>query len=1021
MKKLFILSLILFEFSLLGGPGPGGNGRLDSLRMPLHFICNQGQVNERALFYLRTPAYSLWVTRDSLVFDSFIGREPGTRKVTRLLFAGANPRVKVVPLEMSAHRVNYFIGSDRSKWHTDIPTSKAVLYREIYPGIDLKLYVKEQQIEYDWIVKPAGDPAKINMVYQEVKSARLDRAGNLVLETGFGKLMHKRPAGYLERGKEQRAADRWCRTEGREHRINVGVEFKELAKNTYGFKVGEFDKSGELIIDPLVLVYSSYLGGYSNDRSYSIAADGSGHVFIAGRTYSPDFPLQNHYQDNRMGCDAFLARLDLNQSGGASLVYSTYLGGNNFDISYEIALAGPGQVVVTGYTNSTDFPRLNHYQDYQGDCDVFVTKLDTNRSGAASLVYSTYLGGEGFDYGSGTAVDGSGYVYVVGHTASTDFPVLNQYQGDQGGEDVFVTKLDTNKSGAASLVYSTYLGGGDDDYGFSTAVDSSGYVYVSGKTHSADFPIRNQYQQDQDYEDAFVTKLDTTRSGDASLVYSTYLGGEDEDYCNNLAVAGSGQVYLTGFTHSVDFPVRKQYQVHQADYDAFVTRLDTTCSGSASLIYSTYLGGNHTDYGIDIAVDGCENVYVTGYTNGDDFPVLNQYQDYQGDFDAFITRLDTRRSGSASLVYSTYLAGSDWDKGESIAAGSLGDVYVTGYTWSRDFPVHNQFQDYQGGSDAFIARLNFSSADIAVSKNVDDLSAEQGDDVVFTIEASNNGPAHASGLKVRDRLPAGLAFVSASASRGHYNHSRGTWDIGNLIAGKNTKLEIRARVTGSTPITNRAELMRLNEYDPNTANNQAEVTIKPNIPPMLSFITPLDHEVVCGKVRVEVSASDDSQVSKLDLNIDGALKYTGTVAPYIYDWDSLNYPNGIHRLKAAAYDDQGATASAQIEVNVQNVIIILAVSKREERAWIVRRVFAAINLDVENPANFPLSKLLVYRKESGHEYQLIKEILTEEFPAGIYTFNDLYLQENKSYVYRAEALDLEGNVIGVSREQDPGK
>jgi hypothetical protein len=276
---------------------------------------------------------------------------------------------------------------------------------------------------------------------------------------------------------------------------------------------------------------------------------------------------------------------------------------------------------------------LNPYQaTYQGGWDVFVTKLS---SFGNTLIYSTYLGGGDEDEGSGIAVDGSGYAYVTGFTHSTDFPTLNPYQTDQDYCDAFVTKL---SSTGASLIYSTYLGGGSGDVGYAIAVDGSGYAYVTGMTLSSNFPILNPYQTTlQTYYDAFVTKLSSSGN---SLIYSTYLGGGDYDAGRAIAVDGSGYAYVTGETWSSNFPTLNPYQTYPGDGggNAFVTKLPSSCAG---LIYSTYLGGGSNDAGQSIAVDGSGYAYVTGWTSSINFPTLNPYQTFQtsGGGGAFVTKL----------------------------------------------------------------------------------------------------------------------------------------------------------------------------------------------------------------------------------------------------------------------------------------------------------------------------------------------------------------------------------------------
>jgi hypothetical protein len=646
---------------------------LDFGKIPLYFITNKGQVNEKAKFYAKASRYTLWLTKDGLVFDSFKkdkvkvekthpvppghpsheqhtpsglrshsfqeGNNKIHRDVSRLIFLNSNKNFDIIPIDEAKLRVNYFIGNDKSEWHCDIPTCMAVLYKNLYKNIDLKVYGLEKQIEYDWIVKTGGDPGDIRFEYKNVKGTRIDEKGNLLIETDFGELIHKKPVSYQKRTvhSAQRNAQSACPQE----RKNVNVTFKKIGKNTYGFTVAEYDKSRDLIIDPVVLAYSTYLGGVYYDIGWGIAVDGSGNAYVTGYTCSTDFPILNQYQGYQGGYDVFVTKLDMTLSGASSLLYSTYMGGGVYDIGKGIAVDAGGNAYVTGKTDSTDFPTRNQYQGYQGGGDVFVTKLDTTQSGASSLLYSTYLGGESWDYGDGIKVDDSGNVYVTGYTYSMDFPTCNQYRGYLGGADVFVTKLDTTQSGASGLLYSTCLGGESEDYGYGIAVDDSCNVYVTGETWSTDFPTRNQYQTDPgDVDsDAFVTMLDPTKSGASSLLYSTYLGGGSGEHGSAIAVDAGGNAYVTGYTYSSDFPTLNQYQGYQGGSDVFVTKLDTTQSGASGLLYSTYLGGGGYDIGWGIAVDGSGNAYVTGYTYSTDFPTLNQYQKYQGNYDAFVSKL----------------------------------------------------------------------------------------------------------------------------------------------------------------------------------------------------------------------------------------------------------------------------------------------------------------------------------------------------------------------------------------------
>lgn len=683
-------------------------------KFPLYFITNKGQVNQTAAFYAKASRYTLWLTKEGLVFDSIKrGKESGvrgkvkehtpspgqslplTRDVSRLFFLNAHKNPEMVSMDESKLRVNYFKGKDKSKWHGDVPTSMAVLYKNLYKGIDLKVYGIEKQIEYDWVVKAGGNPEDIRFQYKDVKGTRLDQNGNLLVETGCGELMHKKPVSYQETDTGRTVVD---------------VQFKKIGKNTYGFNVGAYDRQYELVIDPVVLPYSTYLGGGNIDKGWGVAVDGSGYVYVTGETWSSDFPTSNQFQSDQDDVDVFVTKIDPGQSGSSSLLYSTYFGGYGEDYGYAIAVDNSGNAYITGTTKDDmfeEFPLQNQYTGInheEMEYAAFVTKLDTTESGTSSLIYSTYLEGSGTDIGRGIVADNSGNAYVTGYTNSSNFPTLNQYQASQGNYDAFVTQIDTTESGTSSLVYSTFLGGSSWDRSYGIALDDSGYVYVTGETFSTNFSTLNQFQTYQGDVDAFISKLDTTQSGSSSLIYSTYFGGSGEDTGYAIAVDGSGNAYVTGATiwdADDDFPLKNQYpsSSHEtSEYDAFCSKLDTTQTGASCLIYSTYLDtSSGVDFGLGIAVDNSGNAYVAGQTGGGTLPSSN----------AFVINIDTTQSGTSSLVYSTSLGGSGYDSGNGIAVDGSGDVYVTGTTESTDFPTLNQYMSDPGdsNSDAFVTKL----------------------------------------------------------------------------------------------------------------------------------------------------------------------------------------------------------------------------------------------------------------------------------------------------------------------------
>jgi len=654
--------------------------------VPLYFVPNKGQVNEKAAFYAKTPGYTLWMTKEGLVFDSVkkIEEKVLKRDVSRFVFINANKNPGMAPKEMTPQMVNYLKGNNPSKWKTGIRTSKAVLYTDIYKNIDLKVYGIEKKIEYDWKVKPGGNPAEICFRYENVKGTHIDAEGNLLIETGFGELTHKQPVAYQGNDAE---------------RVTVDARFRKIAENTYGFEVGEYDKSRELIIDPVVVVYSTYLGGSGDEHAFGLAVSDHGRAFLTGDTYSTDFPIDDAYQGSMGGGnrDAFVSRY----TSSGNLVYSTFLGGSGDDTGGAIQVDASGKIYLVGFTYSTDFPTKNPYQAANnGDSDIFVCILS---SSGMVLEYSTYFGGSNGDEGLAMALDVDKNIYITGRTYSSDFPTLNAYQGTFKGGDIDAFAVKFSVSGAG-LVYSTYLGGKGKDTGYGVAVNGSN-AYVAGRTGSTNFPTHNEIQSTYGggTYDGFVTKLSSTGG---TLVYSTYLGGGGTDSAYGIAVDAAGSAYVTGDTSGSGFPTQNAYQgtYGGGTKDAFVSKFDTT---GTSLVYSTYIGGIENDQAAYIAVDGSGNACIAGSTQSSNFPVKRAFQNaYSGGFDTFVTMFSTDGS---SLTFSTYLGGSEYDSGRAAGFDMDGNIYMAGYTESSDFPTQNAEQSSMNGDmDAFVVKFSLS-------------------------------------------------------------------------------------------------------------------------------------------------------------------------------------------------------------------------------------------------------------------------------------------------------------------------
>jgi hypothetical protein len=434
-----------------------------------------------------------------------------------------------------------------------------------------------------------------------------------------------------------------------------------------------------------------------------------------------------------------------------TLVYSTYLGGSANDDARAIAVDAAGNAYVAGRVDSTDFPTTGGAYDtsLDGVSDSYVTKLNPP---GTDLVYSTYLGGtESLDLANRIAVDAGGNAYVIGRTLSSDFPTTagaydSSYNGGNG--DAFVSKLD---AAGSNLLYSTFLGGGGTELGNpgGIAVDAVGSAYVTGQTDSSDFPTTGgAYDTSLDGDfDAFVSKLDAAGS---NLMYSGYLGGTSTDVSRGIAVDSSGNAYVAGQTVSTDFPTSASAYDTSCSSDAFVTKLD---AAGAALVYSTCVGGSSSDDGRAIALGALGDAYVAGQTLSSDFPTTGgaydtSYNDTSGSFDAFVSRLD---SAGSSLIYSTYLGGSDLDAAFGVAVDAAGNAHVTGETNSSDFPTTADAVDdsYGGSTDAFVSKLDATGSALAYSTFLGGTFP----DLALGIAVDAAGSAYAAGLTTSSEFP----------------------------------------------------------------------------------------------------------------------------------------------------------------------------------------------------------------------------------------------------------------------------
>jgi uncharacterized repeat protein (TIGR01451 family) len=696
--------------------------------LPLIFEPNQGQGNldpadQRAKFVTRGSGYSLFLGSEGAIL-SLVSREQSKSKqdtsLTRvdslqMKLAGANPNANVAGAGLLPGKSNYFLGNDPAKWHSGVPQFARVRYEDVYPGINLVFYGNQGHLEYDFQVAPGSDPKQAELEFDGAKQLEL-KDGALVIRSEGGSVQLDAPRVYQE------IAGRQQPVEGR---------FVLRGANRAGFAIGSYDRSRELIIDP-ILTFSTYFGGSGDERATSVAVDGSFNIYIAGSTTSPNLPTVAGIFQPALAAGAtqnvYIAKITPPLGSiGAVLDYVTYLGGSGSDYPVGIKVNSGGETYVAGTTTSANFPTtLTAYQNTPevAGTHAFVTWLQND---ATALKYSSYLSGNGTDIASGMTIDASGFIYVTGTTTSTDassglvqFPASNLPQGvpfqsisrAPGQPQFFVTKVNTSAPRQQSIAYSTFFGGAS--FGTPTAiaegggitVDTSGNVYFTGTTNylftgcagcgASDFPILNAYQP-----------------------------------C-------LGVPPLTQITNPPSCATTTT-----TEPDAFVAKLNLnpTAAQGQQLVWSTYLGGAGTDSGMGVAVDtGAANVYVVGTTNSSPFAVvstLNTAAPYQtcldtainppagtqcptftatAPNDAFVARLTnpTSTTGTAvnvALNYFSYLGGAKDEAGLAITVDSGAGALITGWTQSSDFPVFPAgTSSLTGFQDAFTARLNTTAA-----------------------------------------------------------------------------------------------------------------------------------------------------------------------------------------------------------------------------------------------------------------------------------------------------------------------
>ncbi len=708
---------------------------------PVYFEQNLGQFDEKVRFRANGPGYSLYLTADTAVYvisektpapadpkskteksqEGLPGLrnqdlpERSTKAVAIFMkIVGADENALMEGTQMQSHKVNYFKGNDPDRWQKDVPNFGRVRYENIYEGIDLEFYGKETgEIEHDFIVKPNADYRQVELQFEGAENLEIDSNGNLLIDTGIGQIKQSAPFSFQN-------------TDSLKNEVESGYKLSD--GNRVKFEVGDYDKTKELVIDPVLnnLAYSTFLGGNYSDYGLDIEVDHLGNTYIAGKTRSPSFPTTPGTFDTSINgdADAFVTKLSAN---GNKLIYSTLLGSGSDDSADSFEIDPSGNVYLAGTTKGgvhtgVGFPTTVGSFDtiYNGGfTDAFVTKINPQGNG---LVYSTFVGGASEDYAAAIDIDIFGVAFVCGKTLGNDYPTTSgafdtSYNGSGDGVMTVINSTGTN------LNYSTFIGGTHVDSCSGIAIDSADNVYLTGTTQSIDFPTTaGAFDTTLGGDaDGFVWKLNV---GNNNLGYSTFIGGSGLDFNVTLTIDSQDKAYVTGITDSSDFPTTHNCYnttINGGD-DVFITKLGLD---GTYLEYSTYLGGDFNEIPSGIKVDSSFNAFVYGRTESAAFPITTNAFDpvLDGESDGFITKLS---SDGRFLQYSTFFGSGEsslYEGASALTLDSSENVYVTGSTEYSDIqllPTTNGAYQTQMNSlrDAYVTKFgNFAITGRTLDEN----------------------------------------------------------------------------------------------------------------------------------------------------------------------------------------------------------------------------------------------------------------------------------------------------------------
>jgi hypothetical protein len=664
---------------------------LSTLSAQNYFIENKGQWTDEVLFKNQSAGNTTWITKSSIAFDyaqySEISENEFSVKgqVIKMEFLNSNLNIEFSGKNKLSTYHNYFIGNNQNTWKSKVALYEDALLTNIYEGIDLKFYWDEGTIRYDFIVGPKSNPEQIKLKFSGQDNISISKNNELCLTTRFGEIKHTKLLVYQMINGQKTA---------------IKSAFVCLSDNTFKFEIGDYDKSRELVIDPLI--YSTYIGTSDNDRAFEMALAPDGKPIIVGLSWNSSYPTSSGaYQKTVKGnSDGILTKMN---DDCTAVIFSTFYGGAQWEEPRGLDYDADGNIYIAGETISTDFPvTAMAYQKTAGgnsQADAFVLKFSPDGS---QLIFSTYLGTAQADQAKDLKIDPSGFVFVIGEARSSAFPITanavqKTYSG--GPVDGFLTVFSPD---GKDIVYSTFIGGTGDDFPRKIQLDGD-FLYIVGHTRSTNFPVTaNAYQKTiGGNRDAFLIKY---RGQGTEILFSTFIGGSLDDSGIGMCLDANKNIIFTGNTFSTNYPVTNDavQKTLAGEDDVMVTKFNP----AGTLMYSTFIGGKASDRANDIRSDASGNYYVTGMTKSNNYPTTLKalQKTYKSKEDVFVTKLNPN---NPSLLYSTYLSGNNEDWGRSIACYG-NTVIVTGYTSSSDFLISDNAykKTFSGNRDIFLTKFS---------------------------------------------------------------------------------------------------------------------------------------------------------------------------------------------------------------------------------------------------------------------------------------------------------------------------